>query len=107
MIRFRIVGSGYLELPVDFEFSFNYNNGAVWPFVTGWVALAQYRYHNAHAGRFALDAIARTGFDEALGRRLAALHGFGAPSFGLDHDNFIGRLAQSNAAADDCNLHVP
>jgi len=43
----------------------------------------------------------RPDFDEALGRRLAALHGFGAPSFGLDHDNFIGRLAQSNAAADD------
>lgn len=27
MIRFRIVGRGYLELPADFEFSFNYNNG--------------------------------------------------------------------------------
>jgi fructosamine-3-kinase len=40
-------------------------------------------------------------FDETLGRQLAALHGFGAPSFGLDHDNFIGRLAQSNGLADD------
>jgi hypothetical protein len=46
----------------------HYNNGAVWPFVTGWVALAQYRYHNAPAGWFALQAIARTGFDHALGR---------------------------------------
>jgi len=36
------------------------------------------------------------GFDEALGRALAALHRAGAPGFGLDHDNFIGRLAQSN-----------
>lgn len=27
MIRFRIVGSGYLELPADFDFTFNYNNG--------------------------------------------------------------------------------
>ena len=36
------------------------------------------------------------GFDEALGRGLAALHRFGAPRFGLDHDNFIGRLPQSN-----------
>ena len=27
MIRFRIVGGGYLELPADFDFSFNYNNG--------------------------------------------------------------------------------
>ncbi|HXU65303.1 MAG TPA: fructosamine kinase family protein, partial [Polyangia bacterium] len=37
-------------------------------------------------------------FDERLGRGLAALHRFGAPGFGLDHDNFIGRLPQSNAA---------
>ncbi len=38
-------------------------------------------------------------FDERLGRGLAALHGHGAPSFGLDHDNFIGWLPQSNASA--------
>jgi fructosamine-3-kinase len=38
----------------------------------------------------------RPGFDEELGRSLAALHRFGAPHFGLDHDNFIGSLAQSN-----------
>jgi fructosamine-3-kinase len=37
-------------------------------------------------------------FDERLGRGLAALHQFGAPRFGLDHDNFIGRLPQANAA---------
>ena len=43
----------------------HYNNGAVWPFVTGWVALAQYRYHNALAGRFALDAVARTTFESS------------------------------------------
>lgn len=43
----------------------------------------------------------RPDFDEVLGRSLAALHGFGAPSFGLDHDNFIGRLSQSNTATDD------
>ena len=35
-------------------------------------------------------------FDELLGRGLAALHRAGAPSFGLDHDNFIGRLPQAN-----------
>jgi len=39
----------------------------------------------------------RADFSERLGRGLAALHRFGAPSFGLDHDNFIGRLPQSNA----------
>jgi fructosamine-3-kinase len=38
-------------------------------------------------------------FDERLGRGLAALHRHGAPRFGLDHDNFIGRLPQDNAAA--------
>jgi fructosamine-3-kinase len=35
-------------------------------------------------------------FDEILGRGLAELHRFGAPSFGLDHDNFIGSLSQKN-----------
>jgi fructosamine-3-kinase len=38
----------------------------------------------------------RPDFDERLGRGLAALHRFGAPGFGLDHDNFIGSLPQSN-----------
>lgn len=41
----------------------------------------------------------RSDFDEHLGRGLAALHRFGAPGFGLDHDNFIGRLPQANASA--------
>jgi fructosamine-3-kinase len=40
------------------------------------------------------------GFDETLGRGLAALHRFGAPRFGLDHDNFIGRLPQDNRAVE-------
>jgi fructosamine-3-kinase len=38
-------------------------------------------------------------FDEVLGRGLAALHRRGAPSFGLDHDNFIGPLPQTNTPA--------
>ncbi|WP_148306434.1 amylo-alpha-1,6-glucosidase [Gemmatirosa kalamazoonensis] len=53
----------------------HYNNGAVWPFVTGWVALAAYRYHAPLAGRFALDAVARTGFDEARGRNPEVISG--------------------------------
>jgi glycogen debranching enzyme len=53
----------------------HYNNGAVWPFVTGFVALAEYRYHNAAAGWFALQAIARTGFDQALGRNPEVISG--------------------------------
>jgi fructosamine-3-kinase len=40
-------------------------------------------------------------FDERLGRGLAALHQFGAPSFGLDHDNFIGNLPQANDVHSD------
>jgi fructosamine-3-kinase len=44
-------------------------------------------------------AARRADFDAELGRGLAALHRFGAPGFGLDHDNFIGRLPQSNMAA--------
>jgi fructosamine-3-kinase len=43
----------------------------------------------------------RPDFDEELGRSLAALHAFGASAFGLDHDNFIGRLPQTNTIAED------
>ena len=35
-------------------------------------------------------------FDERLGRGLAALHRHGAKAFGLDHDNYVGRLPQKN-----------
>jgi fructosamine-3-kinase len=38
-----------------------------------------------------------SGFDEALGRGLAAMHGAAPPSFGLAHDNLIARLRQDNA----------
>lgn len=37
------------------------------------------------------------GFDERLGRGLAALHRTRALAFGFDHDNFIGSLPQHNA----------
>jgi fructosamine-3-kinase len=37
------------------------------------------------------------GFDEALGRGLAALHRAAPPSFGLPYDNLIARLRQWNA----------
>jgi fructosamine-3-kinase len=38
---------------------------------------------------------------EALGRGLAALHRFGAPCFGLDHDNWLAAIPQSNAQRPD------
>jgi glycogen debranching enzyme len=53
----------------------HYNNGAVWPFVTGFTSLAQYTYHNQNAGKFALDAIVRTGFDFSRGRNPEVLSG--------------------------------
>jgi hypothetical protein len=53
----------------------HYNNGAVWPFVTGFVSLAEYQYHNAGAGLLALRAIARTGFDHSLGRNPEVISG--------------------------------
>ena len=53
----------------------HYNNGAVWPFVTGFVSLAEYRYHNAAAGLHALHAIARTGFDHSMGRNPEVISG--------------------------------
>jgi len=40
-------------------------------------------------------------FDEILGRGLARLHRSGAPFFGLDYDNFIGSLEQSNGRSAD------
>jgi hypothetical protein len=46
----------------------HYNNGTVWPFVTGFLALAQYRYDNPYAGREQLDAVWRTASLWGLGR---------------------------------------
>ena len=45
---------------------------------------------------FIRSAKQRSGFDEQLGRGLADLHRFGAPSFGFSDENFIGRLVQKN-----------
>ena len=36
--------------------------------------------------------------DERLGEQLAALHAYGAPCFGFESDNYIGRLPQINAS---------
>jgi fructosamine-3-kinase len=43
----------------------------------------------------------RRDFDEELGRGLAELHRDGPKTFGLDHDNFIGRLPQENGPLPD------
>ena len=49
---------------------------------------------------FIRSARPRPEFDEQLGRGIAALHRAGAPSFGFEQPNFIGRLAQSNQPHD-------
>lgn len=42
-------------------------------------------------------------FSETLGRQLAMLHGTTASAFGLDHDNYVGALPQSNR---QCSLWI-
>ncbi len=46
--------------------------------------------------RFIESAPKQPGFWEDFGRRLAALHRHSGEQFGLDHDNYIGSLPQSN-----------
>ncbi len=46
----------------------HYNNGTVWPFVTGFAALAQYRYLNPTMGYQLLRQIVATGTIAGLGR---------------------------------------
>jgi len=45
----------------------HYNNGTVWPFVTGFDAWGLFRYHNAPMGLAATLAVARTSFLWGLG----------------------------------------
>lgn len=45
----------------------NYNYGAVWPFVTSFVATALYRHHFAEAGLAGLMSTVRHTFDNSLG----------------------------------------
>jgi hypothetical protein len=53
----------------------HYNNGAVWPFVTGFVAWGQYNYRRAWAGFPLIDAVAQLTFDWARGRHPELLSG--------------------------------
>ncbi len=46
----------------------HYNNGAVWPFMTGFVAWGQYRYRRPWAGYHLVDAVKQEIFDWSLGR---------------------------------------
>jgi glycogen debranching enzyme len=53
----------------------HYNNGAVWPFVTGFVAWAQYAYRRPWAGFPLIDAVKQMTFDWSRGRHPELLSG--------------------------------
>jgi hypothetical protein len=53
----------------------HYNNGTVWPFVTGFAALAHYRHHRGWAGHDLVRDVARSTFDFARGRTPELLSG--------------------------------
>ena len=52
-----------------------YNNGGVWPFLTGFVASGEYQYHRKHSGFAHLQQVAKLTFDFALGYRPEILSG--------------------------------
>ncbi|MFW6129239.1 MAG: amylo-alpha-1,6-glucosidase [Candidatus Aminicenantaceae bacterium] len=45
----------------------NYNYGAVWPFLTGYTCLSEYRYRRMHAGYSHLKSMVHNTFIDALG----------------------------------------
>jgi glycogen debranching enzyme len=53
----------------------HYNNGAIWPFVTGFVALGQYRYGRPYAGFPLIDALAQMTFQWSRGHHPELLSG--------------------------------
>ncbi len=53
----------------------HYNNGAVWPFVTGFVVWGQYAYRRPWSGYPLIDALKQTAFDWARGRHPELLSG--------------------------------
>ena len=53
----------------------HYNNGAVWPFVTGFVIWGQYNYRRPWSGYPLIDALKQMAFDWARGRHPELLSG--------------------------------
>jgi len=53
----------------------HYNSGTVWPFVTGFVGLGQYRYRRPWSGYPFIEAMRRLTFDWSLGRHPELLSG--------------------------------
>lgn len=68
-------GARMLSTESDLYDPLHYNNGTVWPFVTGWVSLAQYRYRRPWAGYPLVDAVKQMTFDWARGRHAELFSG--------------------------------
>ena len=68
-------GARILSTGSTFYDPMHYNNGAVWPFVTGFVAWAQYNYRRPWAGFPLVDALKQMTFDWARGRHPELLSG--------------------------------
>ncbi len=60
-------GTRSISIKSKFFEPLNYNYGAVWPFLTSWVATAQYKYHSPLQGYMSLMSTVRHTFDNALG----------------------------------------
>ena len=52
-----------------------YNNGGVWPFLTGFVACAEYEYRRQHSGFAHVQQLANLGLDHSLGTHPEILSG--------------------------------
>jgi glycogen debranching enzyme len=61
-------GARLLSVGSDLYEPLHYNNGAVWPFMTGFVAWGQYRYRRPWAGAHLVDAVKQLTFDWSRGR---------------------------------------
>ncbi len=68
-------GARLLSTESDLYDPLHYNNGMVWPFMTGFVSWAQYRYRRPWAGYPLLQALWRLNEDWALGRHPENLSG--------------------------------
>jgi len=68
-------GARMLSSGSDLYDPLQYNSGTVWPFVTGFVSLGQYRYRRPWDGFHLMDAVKQMTFDGSLGRHPELLSG--------------------------------
>ena len=61
-------GAHMLSTESDLYDPLQYNMGTVWPFVTGYLSWAQYRYRRPWAGFHLMDAVKQMTYDWSLGR---------------------------------------